>query len=136
MNDKKTRYVITIFTLDKLHQSIGLTTWDKERCYEFFKEQEKRYGLKLISSKEEVLIVVEYNNIIWEYMIYYGSYKKRYKTLESNDERKIQIEKRLLADLKTIGLEELKEDILKHLETGTRFEYKIKLDTQFKNYCV
>ena len=42
----------------------------------FIEEQEKHYGLKLISPKEELLIEVEYTNIIWIYRVYYGSYKK------------------------------------------------------------
>lgn len=93
VNNKKTRYVTTIFTLDRINQSTGITAWDKESFSNFIKEQEKKYGLKLICSKEKILIIVEYTNIIWNYKIYYGSYKNKYKSFSTNDERWPNIEK-------------------------------------------
>lgn len=136
MNDKKIRYVATIFTLDRIYQSLGITSWDKESFFNFVKEQEKKYGLKLISSKEEILIIVEYTNIIWNYKIYYGTYKNKYKSITANDERWTKIEKQLEIDLKIIGLNELKNAVLTSLQNQKYFEYKIKIEKQFKKYCV
>ena len=56
MNNKKIRYITSIFTLDKIIQSVGMSIWDNEDITKFIEEQEKHYGLKLISTKEELLI--------------------------------------------------------------------------------
>jgi len=63
MNDKNRRYIFTIFTLDKTLQSVGITTWNKDGFTDLLKEQERKYGLKLISQKEEISVIVEYTNI-------------------------------------------------------------------------
>jgi len=126
----------TIFTLDGIMQSTGITTWNKNDFYNFVKEQEKNKGLKLISLKEEILVIVEYNNIIWNYTIYYGSYKKKYKSLIKDDERWENLENIVKNDLKMIGLDELTEEILINLKSKKYFEYKIKIEKQFKKYCV
>ena len=136
MNNKKIRYITSIFTLDKIIQSVGMSIWDNEDITKFIEEQEKHYGLKLISTKEELLIEVEYTNIIWKYRIYYGSYKKRYKELNENDERWEQIEEKVLNDLKIFGMEKLKDKVLLSLKNKEYFEYKVKIEKQFKRYCV
>ena len=69
MNDKKTRYINTIITFDKTKEGTKITSWRKDSFQEFLKEEEKHYGLKLISQKEEIFVNVEYNNIIWEYKL-------------------------------------------------------------------
>lgn len=136
VNNKRTRYVTTIFTLDRIEQSMGITIWDKEDLSDFIENQEKHYGLKLISTTEEILIIVEYTNIIWNYRIYYGSYKKKYPSLLKDDQRWTKIEKRLIDDLKIIGLDELKEEVLADLKSGKYFEYKTNIEKQFKKYCI
>ena len=136
MNDKNIRYIFTIFTLDKTLQSVGITTWNKDGFTDLLKEQERKYGLKLISQKEEISVIVEYTNITWIYKIYYGSYKKKYNVLNENDDRWIPIKKQILADLKVMGLDNLNDDILSHLMNNNYFEYTIKIEKQYKNYCV
>lgn len=136
MNNKRIRYVTSIFTLDRLIQSVGITVWDDEDISKFVEEQSKHYGLKLISANKELLIEVEYTNIIWIYRVYYGSYKKRYHPLTINDERWVQIEKRILDDLKIFGMETLIGDVLINLKNKEYFEYKLKVDKQFKKYCI
>lgn len=136
MNDKNIRYIFTIFTLDKNLQSVGITTWNKDGFTDLLKEQERKYGLKLISQKEEISVIVEYTNITWIYKIYYGSYKKKYNVLNENDDRWIPIKKQIQADLKVMGLDNLNDDILSHLMNNNYFEYTIKIEKQFKNYCV
>lgn len=136
MNDKNIRYIFTIFTLDKNLQSVGITTWNKDGFTDLLKEQERKYGLKLISQKEEISVIVDYTNITWIYKIYYGSYKKKYNVLNENDDRWIPIKKQIQADLKVMGLDNLNDDILSHLMNNNYFEYTIKIEKQFKNYCV
>ena len=136
MNDKNRRYIFTIFTLDKTLQSVGITTWNKDGFTDLLKEQERKYGLKLISQKEEISVIVEYTNITQIYKIYYGSYKKKYNVLNENDDRWIPIKKQILADLKVMGLDNLNDDILSYLMNNNYFEYTIKIEKQFKNYCV
>lgn len=136
MNNKRIRYITSIFTLDRIDQSVGITIWDDGDISKFVEEQEKHYGLKLISSNKEVLIEIEYTNIIWKYRIYYGSYKKRYKVLTADDERWKEIETRVFTDLKVFGMEKLKDKILLCLKNKEYFEYKEKTDIQFKKYCI
>ncbi len=136
MNNKRIRYVNRIFTLDKINQSIELTIWDKENITDYLNEYEKHYGLKLINSKELIFIQVEYSNMIWKYRIYLGSYKRKYSSLTINDERWQIIEKDVESDLKMIGLENLKNNILLSLKKNEYYEYKIEKDEQFKRYCV
>lgn len=136
MNDKKTRYINTIITFDKTREGTGITSWREDSFQEFLKEQEKHYGLKLLSKKEEIFVSVEYNNIKWEYKIYYGSYKKKNKIPLISEEKWRKIERQLGIDLKMIGLEELKDVILNNLKKGDYFEYTTKIEKQFKKYCV
>lgn len=136
MNNKRIRYVNRVFTLDKINQSIELTIWDKENITDYLNEYEKHYGLKLINSKELIFIQVEYSNMIWKYRIYLGSYKRKYSSLTINDERWQIIEKDVESDLKMIGLENLKNNILLSLKKNEYYEYKIEKDEQFKRYCV
>ena len=136
MNDKKTRYMNTIIIFDKTRGITGITSWRQDSFSEFLVEQEKHYGLKIISKKEEIFVNVEYNNIIWEYKIYYGSYKKKNKIPLISEEKWKKIERQLGIDLKMIGLEELKDVVLNSLKNGEYFEYKTKIKKQFKKYCV
>ena len=136
MNDKKTRYMNTIIIFDKTRGITGITSWRQDSLSEFLMEQEKHYGLKIISKKEEIFVNVEYNNIIWEYKIYYGSYKKKNNIPLISEEKWKKIERQLGIDLKMIGLEELKDVVLNSLKNGEYFEYKTKIKKQFKKYCV
>lgn len=136
MNDKRTRFITTIFTLDRIMHSINHINWDNEDVSNLIKEYEKHYGLKLINLKEEILIIAEYNNIIWVYRIYYGSYKKQYKSLIEDDDRWQTIEKQIQFDLKTMGVDILKDKVLLSLKNKEYFEYKIKIEKQFKKYCI
>ena len=135
MEEKQTRYIRTVFTLDQIKRATGITDW-KDNFNEFLQNYEKLYGLKMISTKEEILIQIEYTNIKWDYKIFYGSYKKKYKQLLEEDERWTEIEKQIAIDLKMMGLEELKEEVLSHLKNNEYYEYKTKKDIQFKQYCV
>lgn len=136
MEEKRTRYITTIFTLDRISQALGLITWDDADLSDFINSYEKHYGLKMISPQPEILITVEYTNIIWNYRILYGSYKKKYKPIQTDDERWTKIENQIESDLKMIGLDKLKEEILSKLKNKTYFEYKTKINIQFKKYCV
>lgn len=136
MNNKRIRYITSIFTLDRIAQSVGIAVWDNGDINKFVEEQEKHYGLKLISANNKVSIEIEYTNIIWKYRIYYGAYKKAYKPLLENDERWNYIEDRVFDDLKVFGMEDLKDEVILYLKNKEYFEYKIKLDNQFKRYCV
>lgn len=136
MNIKRIRYITSIFTLDKIYESVNITVWDKKDISDFIEEQEKHYGLKLINTNEELLVEIEYTNIIWKYRIYYGAYKKSFKQLTENDERWFQIKEKILADLKTFGMEELQDSILINLKKKNYFKYKENIDKQFKKYCI
>ena len=136
MNNKRIRYVNRIFTLDRINQSPQLTIWDKEDITDYLNENEKHYGLKLINDKEVVFTKIEYTNMIWQYRIYLGSYRRKYLSLTINDERWHTIEKDILSDLKMMGLENLKDDIMKSFKNNQYYEYKIVKDEQFKRYCV
>lgn len=133
--NKNTRYILRIFTLDRLHHSTGYTSW-QENTAEFLEKENKHYGLKIISEKAEIFVKIEYSNIIWEYKILFGSYKKKYKKLEPNDERWLIIENGIKSDLKTIGLSHLKVEILTSLKKKEYFEYQEVTDMQFKKYCI
>lgn len=136
MDNKNIRYVTTIFALDRIINDISISLWNNDDINYILSEQEKHYGLKMISLKEEIFIEIEYKNIIWNYKIYYASYKKRYRELEYNDERWISIEKKLIEDLKMMGIENIKDDILCALKNKEYYEYKNKIDSQFKKYCI
>ena len=136
MKDKRIRYINKIFTLDRINKSIELTIWDKENINDYLNEFDKHYGLKLINEKEKILVTVEYPNIIWQYRIYYGSYKKKYHTLTKDDERWIYIEKNIESDLKMTGLDELKDEILQSLKNNKYYKYSTKKVEQFKRYCI
>lgn len=135
MNEKKTRYIVRILTLDRFYYGTGYVSWNNE-LEKFLEEENKHYGLKIISKQNEGLITIEYTNIIWEYIILFGSYKKKYKPLLKNDERWTFIEQSLQQDLKTMGLENLLEKVLEHLKKNKYFEYKEISPLQFKKYCV
>lgn len=134
--DKRIRYGTRIFMLDRINQNIGGFIWDKDDLEYILKENEKHYGLKLISEDKKVFIIMEYSNIIWNYKIYFGSYKKRYNELTKDDERWITIETDLAQDLKTMGLDMLKNEILIHLKDNKYFEYQNKVEEQFRKYCI
>lgn len=136
MEEKKTRFIYTFISLDKNRTSSSLVTWNKNDYENFIQSEEKHYGLKVISSKEEILINIEYTNIIWNYKIYYSSYKKKYKPLTKDDERWSKIEKQISTDLKMIGLESLKQEIITNLKNNQYYEYKTKKEEQFKKYCI
>ena len=134
--DKKIRYITRVFTLDRIEQGLQASNWDKDDLEPILEDMEKHYGLKIISENKEVFLVMEYSNIIWNYKIYFGSYKKRFKPLAKDDERWQKIEKGLLEDLKTMGINHLKDEVLTHLKDKTYFEYQNKVEEQFKQYCV
>ncbi len=135
MIEKRTRYITRIFTLDRFYHGTILVSWENE-LEKFLQEENKHYGLKIISDKEEVFISIEYSNIIWAYRAFFGSYKKKYKALSQDDERWIYIENSLIDDLKTIGLSHLKSEILLSLKNKEYFEYNEKTTMQFKRYCI
>lgn len=136
MNEKRTRYITHIFTLDRNYNGIESTTWDKDDLKEFLQFLENHSGLKIISGNKEVSIRIEYSNIIWDYKLYFGSYKKRFKVLVEDDERWFFIEKGIQEDLKMMGLEELYDVVITHLKRKEYFEYNKKCDSRFKRYCV
>ena len=90
----------------------------------------------MINSKEKALIIVEYENIIWVYKIFYGSYKKKFNMLLNADERWKAIDEQLEIDLRLIGLENLKNHVINHLKNNYYFEYKEKICKNFKKYCL
>jgi len=135
MNTKNTRYIVKIFTLDRFFEGTGFISWQNNLA-EFLEEEEKHYGLKIISANPEIFIKIEYSNIIWEYKILFGSYKKKYKPLETNDDRWSIIEKGIIADLKTIGLSHLLPEILAALKKKEYFTYDETTSMQFKRYCL
>lgn len=136
MNAKKTRFIIHIFTLDRNYNGIRLTTWNEDDLKKFLQLEEKHYGLKIISDNKETFIKIEYSNIIWNYEIYFGSYKKRFKVLVEGDERWSFIKKGIQEDLKMMGLEGLCDIVITHLKSKEYFEYNKNSDLQFKKYCV
>lgn len=107
MNNINIRYQTPIFA-NKIEQITGITNYNIKDFSNFIKEPKKHYGSKLINFKEEILVIVEYTNIIWNYKIYYGSYKNKYQSVKIYDHRWEEIEKRIKIDLKMIGLNELK----------------------------
>ena len=137
MDNIKTRYGIRLFVLDRDIRGLSYFVWDKDFDFEeIIKKEERKYGLKLISTDKEVSVIMKYSNIIWDYNVYFASYKKRYQPLLENDERWETIEKALEFDLKTMGLELLKKDILTSLKKKEYFEYHNKSLKQFKNYYI
>lgn len=118
------------------YEGTTLYTWHMEEFKHFLHEKELHYGLHLIAEKEIVSIEIEYTNIIWNYQIYFGSYKKRYHALAQDDERWEQIEKGLIEDLKAMELESLKDEVLAHLKQNQYLVYQNKVDEQFKKYCI
>lgn len=135
MDNKMTRYGTRIFTLDR-NSNTNLWCWNETDINNFLEKENKRYGLKIINNKSEIKICVEYSNIIWEYRLYFGSFKKRFKILTENDDRWSILEEFISNDLKVMGLEFLKEQIIIELKNKNYFEYNKKINEQFKNYCV
>lgn len=133
--EKQTRYVLRIFTLDRFYHGLQFISWNNN-FETFLKEENKHYGLKIISESFEAFIKIEYSNIIWEYKILFGSYKKKYKPLEIDDERFQIFEEEIKKDLKTIGLSHLKLELLNSLNKQEHFEYQEKTNMQFKKYCI
>ena len=136
MNNKRRKYVNRIIILDRIDWDYDITLWDKEDISDILDELYKEYGLKLINFKEEVFIKIEYSNIIWQYKFYYGSCKRKYHNLTTNDERWPVIEKYIESDLKMIGLENLKDNILLLHKNNENYEYRIEKEEQFKRYCI
>lgn len=137
LDDKCVRYITRILTLDKERYSTNWIAWKEHYDLEkFLSEEFIHYGLHLVSKNSEVFIRIEYTNMIWEYRIFYGSYKKKYKTLSQGDERWPKFEKDILDDLKIMGVEYFKDEILYHLKKQKYFEHKNKIDKQFKRYCI
>lgn len=135
MNEKCRRHQVRVITLDRFYHGTGFTAWE-DMFEEFKKIEDKHYGLKIISEKEEILIQMEYTNIIWNYRLFFGSYKKKYKKLEQDDERWKYIEESISEDLKMMELNNLKEKILEHLKKNEYFEYIEKTEKQLKKYCI
>lgn len=135
MNEKRIRYCTTIFILDK-NQTFSISLWDKDDYQEFLKEVNKHYGLHLISENKELSITIEYSNIIWNYKVFYGSCKKKFKPLLIDDERWLTIEKQIFEDLKRMGLEVIYDKVIEHLKRKEYFEYNKKSNLQFKKYCI
>ncbi len=136
MINQRTRYCTTIFPLDRLNFEFNIASWDKDDYQSIVDDAYKHYGLFLISTQKEIYIHIEYTNIIWDYKIFFGSCKKRYNELAPNDERWQAIEKGIESDLKRMGLEELKNDVIDHLKNHKYYEYNKKKDIQFKKYCI
>ena len=132
---KQTRYILRIFTLDRFYKGMQFVSWNND-FETFLKEENKHYGLKIISESFEVFIKIEYSNIIWEYKILFGSYRKKYKPLKIDDERFQIFEEEIKKDLKTIGLSHLKPELLNSLNKQEYFEYQEKTNMQFKKYCI
>lgn len=135
MQGKNIRYINTILTLDR-KERVSFSIWNNEDINDFLREEELHYGLKLINQNPISYIYIEYTNIIWIYKLYYGTYKKKYKPLQDDDERWNWIKKEIESDLKMIGLEELLENVIISLKRKEYFEYKNKNDKQFKKYCI
>lgn len=136
MDNKRTRYVNRIIILDRINWDYNITLWDKEDITDILDEFYKHHGLKLINFQEEVFVKIEYSNIIWQYRIYYSSCKRKYHNLTNDDERWKAVEKYIESDLKMIGLEILKDNILLSLKNNEHYEYKLEKQEQFKRYCV
>ncbi len=136
MNEKRIRYCTTIFALDKINQIFSTCEWDNDNYKDYLKSYNKHYGLNLINETRELSIIIEYSNIIWDYKVFYGSCKKKYKPLLEGDERWLTIEKQIFEDLKMIGLENICNEVMNYLKRKEYFEYNKKINLQFKSYCV
>ena len=131
MENKRTRFITRIYALDRSGHNYQLCTWDNDNIESILEEEYKHYGLKIVDIKN-----ITVTNIIWNYKIYYGSYKKKYNTLTSDDKRWNEIKKCVDEDLKIMGLEELRDELLISIKNNKPFEYQEKKDIQFKKYCV
>lgn len=136
MYNQRTRYCTTIFALDRINYQFNIAGWDKDTYEDIVSEQHIHTGLFLIDNKKALSIRIEYLNIIWDYKVFFGSCKKKYKKLEDNDERWKTIEECLYDDLKRMGLEELYDDVITHLKNNEYYEFNEKRDVQFKKYCI
>lgn len=137
MPDKHMRIIRRILTLDRINESPVIDIADKdEKFKEVFEWYENHYGLKIHNEIEEVHIIIEYTNIIWNYQIYWGSYKKRFKPLSVDDERWEVIENIIGQDLKTMGVEDMINVVLNKLMNKEHYEYHEKRELQFKKYYI
>jgi len=136
MSEKRIRYCTTIFALDRINQVFTICVWDNDNYKDYLKSYNKHYGLNLIKENKELSIIIEYSNIIWNYKMFYGSCKKKFKPLLTDDERWLTIEKQIFADLKMIGLENIYNEVMNYLKRKKYFEYNKKSNLQFKKYCV
>lgn len=137
MAEKHTRIIKRILTLDRINHSPAIDVVDDETKFkEGFEWYENHYGLKIHSVIEEVHIIIEYTNIIWNYRIYFGSYKKRFKPLSIDDERWTAIEKLVRQDLKTMGIEDMTNVVLNKFINKEYFEHFERKESQFKRYYV
>jgi len=136
MHQKRIRYCTTIFALDRITQSFSISTWDEDNYNDYLKSYNKNYGLHLIDTNNQVSIIMEYSNIIWNYKVFYGSCKKSFKASQPNDERWSTIEKVIFGDLKMIGLTAIYDQVIHCLKNKEYFEYQQKSSLQFKKYCV
>lgn len=137
MTDKHMRIIRTILTLDQINNSPVIDIADDDSKFkEVFEWYENYYGLKIHNEIEEVHIIIEYTNIIWNYRIYFGSYKKRYKPLSIDDERWEAIEKIIRQDLKIMGIEDMTNVVLKKLMNKEHFDYHEKRELQFQRYYI
>lgn len=136
MNEKRIRYCTTIFPLDRINQIFSVCTWDNDDYEDYLKSCNNHYGLHLINENKVLSITMEYSNIIWNYKVFYGSYKNKFNPLLIDDERWIIIEKQIFEDLKMMGLEKIYAQVKECLKRKEYFEYNKKSDLQFKKYCV
>ena len=56
--DKKNRYELALFYLDKDCAYMFCTTWNKEYLQEFLDNEEKKYGLKIIDNEPKINIEI------------------------------------------------------------------------------
>lgn len=136
MSEKRIRYCTTIFALDRINQIFSTCEWDNDNYKDYLKSYDKHYGLHLINENKELSIIIEYSNIIWNYKMFYGSCKKKFKPLLADDERWLTIEKQIFEDLKMIGLENIYNEVINYLKRKEYFEYNKKINLQFKKYCI
>lgn len=135
MKEKRIRYCTTIFALDRIEQTFSICVWDKDNYKDYLIAYNQHYGLHLLHEEKEISIIMEYSNIIWNYKLFYGSCKKKFKPLLLNDERWQTIEKVIFDDLKMMGLEEIYDKVIMYLKKHEYFEYHKESDLQFKKYC-
>lgn len=137
MYNQRTRYCTTILALDRINYCFNFACWDNDAYQELIEIHYKHEGLHLINESPCIYIRIEYLNIIWDYKVFFGSCKKKYKKLDNlEDERWQTIDKYIYDDLKRMGLEELYEDVLLSIKSNKYYEFKDVRNIQFKKYCI